>query len=71
MAEVTQTKQQLEKRRDEINAQLENVNQDLRLELDRDSEEQAIQVEPQEVATTIERNLRAELNMIEEKLLDF
>lgn len=71
MKEVKQTKAQLEKRRDEINAQLDKVNDDLQIELDRDSEEQAIQLEQDEVSVSMEANLRKELNMIEDKLLDY
>ena len=71
MSEIKQTKEQLEKRRDEINAQLNHVNEDLQIELDPDAEEQAIQVEQDEVAVTMEANLRKELAQIEDKLLDF
>lgn len=59
------TKEELIKRRDEINAQLEKTNEDLEIELDRDLEDQAIQVEQQEVANTMEENLRKELDGIE------
>jgi uncharacterized FlaG/YvyC family protein len=68
---MKQTREQLEKRRDEINRQLKRVNEDLRMELDRDEEEQAIQLEQSEVSTTMEENLRKELIDIEDKLLDF
>ena len=71
MKEVKQTKAQLEKRRDEINRQLNRVSDDLQMELDRDMEEQAIQIEQEEVSMTMESNLRAELNQIEDKLLEF
>lgn len=71
MKEPKQTREQLEKRRDEINAQLHRVNQDERIQLDNDLEEQAIQLEQSEVATTMEANLRKELIDIEDKLLDF
>ncbi|MGI8811831.1 MAG: hypothetical protein ACR2IH_04800 [Pyrinomonadaceae bacterium] len=64
------TKEQLTRRRDEINEQLERVNQRLGTELDRDQEEQAIQVEQDEVAVTMESNLRRELAQIEDRLLD-
>lgn len=63
-------KYQLIQRRDEINAQLERVNVDLRLELDRDPEEQAIQLEQDQVASTMESNLRRELAVIEDQLID-
>jgi len=70
MANNQQTKEQLEKRRDEINKQLNRVNLDLQNEfqLDRDPEEQAIEVEQEDVPITMEDNLRAELEQIEEKL---
>ena len=71
MPEIQFTKQQLEKRRDDIIAQLNRVNDDQRIELDRDPEEQAIQVEQTEVSTAMEENLRKELAMIEDVLLDF
>jgi len=71
MTEPKPTREQLEKRRDELNAQLNRVNQDERIELDNDLEEQAIQLEHSEVATTMEENLRKELIGIEDKLLDF
>jgi len=58
----------MEKRRDEINRQLNRVNEDLQMELDRDLEEQATQVEQEEVSSAMEANLRTELNDIEEKL---
>lgn len=71
MKEPKHTRQQLEKRRDELNVQLNRVNKDERIELDRDEEEQAIQLEQSEVWTTMEANLRRELIDIEDKLLDF
>lgn len=71
MKQVKQTKEQLEKRRDEINTQLTRVEQSERIELERDLEDQAIQIEQQDVSTTMEANLRRELNQIEDKLLDF
>lgn len=64
------TKTQLLRRRDEINDQLRRVNNDLRLQLDRDPEEQAIQLEQDEVAIAMEDNLRRELAEIEERLLE-
>jgi len=68
MADNKQSREQLEKRRDEINAQLNRVNRDLQNELDRDPEEQAIEVEQEDVPIAMEDNLRAELEQIEEKL---
>lgn len=41
------------------------------MELDRDPEEQAIEVEHNEVSMSMETNLRKELAIIEDKLLDF
>lgn len=70
MPEIKQTREQLEQRRDEINRQLNKVNEDERIELDPDMEEQAIQVEQEEVAYAMEENLRKELNEIEDKLLE-
>lgn len=61
---------QLEERRREILEQLAMVNVDLRTELDIDSEEQAIQIEQEQVAITQERNLRKELADIEDRLAD-
>lgn len=71
MKEIKQTREQLEKRRDQINDQLNRVNRREEINLDRDTEEQAIQMEQHEVSTTMEANLQAELNQIEDKLLDF
>lgn len=71
MPEIKQTKEQLEKRRDEITAELNKVGDAERLELDTDLEEQAIQTEQEEVAVAMEINLRKELAAIEDKLLDF
>lgn len=70
MAEIKQTRQQLEKRRDEIQAQLREVNQDERINLDNDLEQQAIQMEQHEVWVTMEQNLQKELTYIEEQLAE-
>ena len=70
MPETKQTKEQMLKRRGEINDQLNRVNRDLQMELDRDAEEQAIQIEQAEVSTAMEANLRKELADIEDKLID-
>lgn len=59
------SKDELIKRRDEINAQLDKTNDDLEIELDRNMEDQAIQVEQDEVSMTMEANLRKELDEIE------
>jgi hypothetical protein len=71
MSEIKQTKEQLLKRRDEINAQLNKVNEYERIELDTDLQEQSIQTEQEEVAISMEANLQKELAEIEDKLLDF
>lgn len=71
MAEIKRTREQLERRRDEINAQINRVNENLQMELDRDPEEQAIEVEHNEVSMSMEANLRKELLVIEDQLLDF
>lgn len=73
MPEPNYTKEQLIKRRDEILEQLNRAGDNLRegFELDPDPEEQAIQLEQDEVLIGIEKNLRMELAMIEDKLLDF
>jgi uncharacterized FlaG/YvyC family protein len=64
------SREQLERRRDEINKQLRRTGQDLRIELDRDPEEQAIQIEQDEVSITMEQNLRKELIDIEERMAE-
>ncbi len=71
MKEIKQPKTQLEKRRDEINKQLNGVNKDLQFELERNPEDQAIQLEQDEVLTTMEVNLQKELNDVEDELLKF
>lgn len=68
--EVKQTREQLEKRRDELLADLNEVNKDERIELDRDPEEQAIEIAQHEVSVTMEKNLRKELIDIEERLAE-
>ena len=60
----------LRQRRTEILEELERVNDDQRIELDPDGEEQAIQIEQDEVAVSMEQNLRKELAEIEAKLTD-
>ena len=64
------SREQLIRRRDEINEQLNRVNREERIELDNDPEEQAIQIEQDQVAVTMEANLRKELATIEDALLD-
>jgi hypothetical protein len=70
MTERTIDRKHLERRRDEILAQLDRVNNAERIELDRDPEEQAIQLEQEDVSISMERSLRAELDTIEEQLAD-
>ena len=70
MAAGRPSRKDLERRRDEINDQLAKVNNSLRAELDRDPEEQAIQLEQDQVAITMESELRRELNEIDEMLLE-
>jgi len=70
MPETKQTKEQLLKRRDEINDQLTRVNKSERLTLDNDLEEQSIETEQEEVSIAMEANLRKELAAIEDRLLD-
>lgn len=67
---MNNSKEALEKRRDEILAQLETGGRDLKQELDRDPEEQAIQVEHYDVSISIVENLRRELADIEDRLLE-
>ena len=47
-----------------------HVNENLQTPLDANSDEQAIQIEQEEVAISMEQNLRAELALIEEKLAE-
>jgi hypothetical protein len=68
MAKKGLDKPALERRRDEILADLGRVNEDLKLELDRDPEEQAIQLEQDEVSVSMEESLRRELAEIEDLL---
>lgn len=70
MAESKPTREQLIRRSDEINEQLDRVNREQRIELDHDPEEQAIQLEQGQVATSMEENLRKELAMIEDELIE-
>jgi hypothetical protein len=70
MPEHKPSREQLIHRSDEINNQLDRVNGDLRIELDRDPEEQAIQIEQGEVPKSREENLRRELAVIEDQLFE-
>lgn len=69
MADNNSARENLIRRRDEINRQLDRVNIEQRIELDRDPEEQAIQLEQDQVAVSMETNLRRELAVIEDQLL--
>jgi RNA polymerase-binding transcription factor DksA len=69
MKDTNISKEHLERRRDEINAQLGDVSMRERIELDPDMEEQAIQMEQHEVSVTMVDNLRRELADIEDRLL--
>jgi hypothetical protein len=68
MSDKPLDRKQLEKRRAEILQQLDRLEGDLRIELDRDPEEQAIQIEQNEVSIAMEESLRRELSTIEENL---
>ena len=68
---MNESKEALEKRKNEIQAELDKGGRDLRLPLDRDPEEQAIEVEHLDVSSTFIENLRRELAVIEEKLAGF
>jgi hypothetical protein len=70
MSERKVDRKELERRKDEILAELGRVNNAERIELDRDPEEQAIQLEQEDVSISMERSLRAELDIIEEQLAD-
>lgn len=70
MTKDNRTREQLNKRRDEINEQLNRTEKDLRIELDRDPEEQALQIEQDEVSIRMESNLRKELAVIEDRLAE-
>lgn len=61
-------KENLLKRKREIEQTLNRVNSDLRMELDNDPEEQAIEIEQDEVSISMEENLRRELTQIDERL---
>jgi hypothetical protein len=68
MTERKIDRKHLERRRQEILEQLGRVNNDLQLELDRDPEEQAIQLEQDQVSVTMEHSLRTELQSIDDQL---
>ena len=68
MDDIKESRERLEQRRDEINAQLGNASNNERIELDVDPEEQAIQLEQQDVSVAIADGLRRELADVEDKL---
>lgn len=68
MSDQTTDRTRLERRRKELLDQLDRVNNDLKLELDRDPEEQAIQSEHDQVSVSMEDSLRRELAEIEARL---
>jgi RNA polymerase-binding transcription factor DksA len=68
MKDTNISKEHLERRRDEINAQLGDVSKHERIELDPDMEEQAIQMEQHEVSVAVVDNLRRKLADIEDRL---
>jgi RNA polymerase-binding transcription factor DksA len=70
MSEPKVDRKNLERRRDEILTELDRVNSAERIELDRDPEEQAIQLEQDQVPVSMEENLRRELDEIEAQLAD-
>ena len=66
---MNDSREALEMRRDEILAQLEDTRHDLPGALDRDPEEQAIEIQQFDVPAMMIENLRRELAEIEDKLL--
>ncbi len=68
---MNESREALENRRNEILAQLRESSDDLQIELDRDPEEQAIQLEQFDVPATFAANLRRELAQVEEQLDTF
>ena len=71
MTEPKMSKEKLERRREELLDQLGEDSRDVRLEFDRDPEEQALQVEQHDVSIGIVESLRRELADVEGKLLDY
>ena len=70
MTEPKMSRERLEKRREELLAQLGEESQNVQIELDQDPEEQAIQIEQHDVSITMVENLRRELADVEDKLAD-
>lgn len=69
MKDLTEIKEKLEERKKEIQEQLGEVAKDLRQELYNDLEEQAIQIEHEEVPRTREALLYEELTKIDNALI--
>jgi hypothetical protein len=70
MRDSNTTKEHLIERREEILRQLAELRGPLHEELDRDTDEQAIQVEQTDVTLSIVDGLNNELRQIEEMLLE-
>lgn len=68
MPDLTQKKLELTEKRDQLAARLNAINLDFRQGLDRDSEEQAQQLENHEVLAEIARVTAEELNKVEAAL---
>ncbi len=68
MADKNSKIQELEAKRSELIERLEAIERDYRQGLERDAEEQAIQLENAEVLEGIARSARAELDRIEKEL---
>lgn len=64
------TREQLKQRRDEINDQLARIGGEFNRELDRDPEEQAIEVEQIQVPIAMVDSLRKELADVEARLVE-
>lgn len=65
---MSDEKQQLLEKRDELRARLESIEKDYRQGLDADSEERAQQLENAEVLAGIAKSTAEELQRIEEQL---
>lgn len=65
---MSDTKQDLIEKRDELRTRLESIEKDYRQGLDADSEEQAVQLQNAEVLEGIAKSTAEELQRIEEQL---
>lgn len=61
-------KAELQRRRDELRDRLERIRRDLETKLDRDLDEQAIQLENRDTLVEIQRVTRQELARVEDQL---